>query len=191
MSSLDLLNTWFYKNSFFPSRKPISRTLDLLNNWFNNTSIFPSKNHSHIDWLIDSFTHLFCHWQRKNTTPIYTKIDNTILKKNIGTILSKLAEKLKLNLQNLHSVEIIHHKKQNFSKNRTFSVVNPCFFLELFSVKMRLEIMFNNVLDTKETFFGHKKCNPFKSQKSHFSKGVNPCFWSKNVVFFLSCFRSK
>ena len=24
-----------------------------------------------------------------------------------------------------------------------------------------------------------------KSQKSHFSKGVNPCFWSKNANFFV------
>ena len=43
--------------------------------------------------------------------------------------------------------------------------------------------MFNNVVERKETFFGYKKCNLSKSQKAHFSKGVNPCFWSKNVVF--------
>ena len=41
--------------------------------------------------------------------------------------------------------------------------------------------MFNYVIDGKETFFGPKKCNLSKSQKSHFSKGVNPCFRSKNV----------
>ena len=51
--------------------------------------------------------------------------------------------------------------------------------------------MFNNVLDRKETFFGHKKFSLSKSQKSHFSKGVNPCFWSKNVVFFLELFSVK
>ena len=65
------------------------------------------------------------------------------------------------------------------------------FFLELFSVKTRLEIMLNNVLDTNETFLGHKKFNLLKSQKSHFSNGVNPCFCSKNVFFFFICFRSK
>ena len=82
-------------------------------------------------------------------------------------------------------------QKSHFSKG-----VNPCFwsknvvfFLELFSVKIRLEIMFNNVLERKETFFGHKKSNLSKSQKSHFSKGVNPCFWSKNVIFSLFVFR--
>ena len=45
--------------------------------------------------------------------------------------------------------------------------------------------MFNNVLDRKQTFFGRENFNLSKSQKSHFSKGVNPCFWSKNLVFFL------
>ena len=70
-------------------------------------------------------------------------------------------------------------------------LVKKCgFFLELFSVKVRLEIMFNNVLERKETFFGHKKFNLLKSQKSHFSKGVNPRFWSKNV-FSLELFSVK
>ena len=71
-------------------------------------------------------------------------------------------------------------------------LVKKCnFFLYLFSLKIRLEIMFNNVLDRKETFFGHKNFTLSKSQKSHFSKGVNPCFWSKNVVFFLALFSVK
>ena len=69
--------------------------------------------------------------------------------------------------------------------------VKKCnFFLYLFSLKIRLEIMFNNV-DRKETFFGHKKFHLSKSQKSQFSKGVNSCFWSKNVIFFFFCFPSK
>ena len=50
------------------------------------------------------------------------------------------------------------------------------FLINLFSVKIRLEIMFNNVLDRKETFFGHKKFIFLKPQKSYFSRGVNPCF---------------
>ena len=49
--------------------------------------------------------------------------------------------------------------------------------------------MFNNVLDRKEPFFGHKKCSLSKTQKSHFFKGVNPCFWSENVIFSLFVFR--
>ena len=55
-------------------------------------------------------------------------------------------------------------------------VKNCNFFLYLFSLKIRLEIMFNNVLDRKENFFGRKNFNLSKPQKSHISKGVNPCF---------------
>ena len=71
-------------------------------------------------------------------------------------------------------------------------LVKKCiFFLELFSVKIRLGIMFNYVIDKKETFFGHKKFNLSKSQKSDFLEGVNPCFWSKNIFFFLELFSVK
>ena len=85
------------------------------------------------------------------------------------------------------------HKKFNLSKSQKshFSEgVNPCFsskyvfvFSWVVSVKIRLEIMFNNVPERKETFFGPKKFNLSKPKKSHFSKGVNPCFSSKNVFF--------
>ena len=68
-------------------------------------------------------------------------------------------------------------KKRIFPKGLTYALVKNCnFFLYLFSLKIRLEIMFNNVLDRKETFSGHKNFSLSKSQKSHFSKGVNPCF---------------
>ena len=79
---------------------------------------------------------------------------------------------------------LFQFQKSHFSKgaNACFWSKNVFFFLlELFSVKIRLEIMFNNTLDTKETFLSRKKFNLSKSQKSHFPKGVNPCFWSKNV----------
>ena len=51
--------------------------------------------------------------------------------------------------------------------------------------------MFNNVLDRKETFLVIKNCDLLKSQKPYFAKGVNPCFLSKNVIFFYICIRSK
>ena len=77
-------------------------------------------------------------------------------------------------------------KNRIFSKRSTHAFSQKIyFFLYLFLIKIRLEIMFNNVIDGKETFFGHKKFNLSKSQKLHFSKGVNPCFWSKNVFFSL------
>ena len=62
------------------------------------------------------------------------------------------------------------------------------FFLYLLPVKIRPEIMLNNVRGRKETLFGPKKFNLSKSQKS---PGVNPCFWSKNVFFFLELFSVK
>ena len=85
---------------------------------------------------------------------------------------------------------VLETKETFFGHKKSIFKVKVVFFLYLFSVKIRLEIMFN-VIDKKETFFGNKKFNLLKSQKSYFSNGVNPCFWSKNVVFFLSCFRSK
>ena len=79
-----------------------------------------------------------------------------------------------------------------FNNVRIFSKgLTHAFGLYLFFFKLRLEIMFNNVLDRKETFFGHKNFTLSKSQKSHFFKGVNPCFWSKTVIFFFICFPSK
>ena len=55
------------------------------------------------------------------------------------------------------------------TKNAIFS------FFFFFLVKSRLEIVFQNILDRKETFFGHKNYIPTTSQKSHiFGKGVNP-----------------
>ena len=78
----------------------------------------------------------------------------------------------------------ILEKKETFfyynNKNFWQSHKSHC----LFSTEIRLEIRFNNVLDRKETFFDYKK-NFSKSQKSHFSKGVNLCFWLKNANFFI------
>ena len=68
------------------------------------------------------------------------------------------------------------------SQNRIFPIilVQKCqIFLLLFLVKTRLEIMLNDYLDKKETFFDSGKVNFYKSQKSRSSKGVNPRFWSK------------
>ena len=46
-------------------------------------------------------------------------------------------------------------------------------FHYLFSLKIGLEIRFNNIMNRKETFFDYKNKNFSTSQKSHFSKGVN------------------
>ena len=39
------------------------------------------------------------------------------------------------------------------------------------------------MLERKNAFLGYKNNNFIKSKNWHFSKGVNPCFWSKNGHF--------
>ena len=56
-------------------------------------------------------------------------------------------------------------------------------------VEIRLEIMLNNFVEDKETFFGYSKTIFLKSQKSHFSKGVN--LLVKICNFFLYLFSVK
>ena len=54
-------------------------------------------------------------------------------------------------------------------RGKLMLLVKECnFFLYLFSLKITLQIMFNNVVDTKETFFGHKKIQSFKVPKIAF-----------------------
>ena len=45
--------------------------------------------------------------------------------------------------------------------------------------------MLSNFAEKKETFFDLKKQNILKCKKTHFFKGVNPCFWSKNAIFLI------
>ena len=40
-------------------------------------------------------------------------------------------------------------------------------------------------MQRKEKPFWPKKTEFFKVQKTHFFKGVNPCFWSKNAIFLI------
>ena len=69
-------------------------------------------------------------------------------------------------------------QKLIFLKGLTHAFGQKCnFFLYLFSVKIRLEIMFNNVLYRKEIFSSHKNLIFESPRKLNFSKGVNPCFW--------------
>ena len=71
-------------------------------------------------------------------------------------------------------------KNRIFPKGLTHAFVQTMyFFLELFLVKIRPEILLNSVRDRKETFFGHKKCNLSKSKKSIFPKGLTHAFGQK------------
>ena len=45
--------------------------------------------------------------------------------------------------------------------------------------------MLSDFSEKKETCLEHKKTEFFKLQKIRFSKGLNPCFWSKNANFSL------
>ena len=61
-------------------------------------------------------------------------------------------------------------------------------FQNLNLIKISLEIMLSDFAEKKETFFDLKKHNFFNKKKSktlHFSKGDNPCFWSKNANFLV------
>ena len=88
-------------------------------------------------------------------------------------------------LDNVNRETFLHCKKDKFSvcqKSHISKGVDPRFwstmqfFLQLFSFKTRLEVMFNDILDNinKETFLHCKKDNFSECQTSHFSKGVNP-----------------
>ena len=46
------------------------------------------------------------------------------------------------------------------------------------------ENVFYDILKRKNPFLGYEKKKFKKSKYWHFSKGVNPCFWSKNDHFF-------
>ena len=43
--------------------------------------------------------------------------------------------------------------------------------------------VFFDILERKFAFLGYKNKKCKKSKNGHFSKGVNPCFWSKNRHF--------
>ena len=85
------------------------------------------------------------------------------------------------------------YKKKNFKvlkiaffQRETHAFGQKCQFFHFwgFSLKIRLEIRFKNVPDRKETVFEYIKKIYKVPKKSHFSKRVNPCFWSKNAKFF-------
>ena len=79
------------------------------------------------------------------------------------------------------------NKKFKKSKNSHFSKgVNPWFrsknghFSKLFFLGyIGEENVFHNILKQKKTFLGYKNKKFKKSKNWHFSKGVNPWFWSK------------
>ena len=56
-------------------------------------------------------------------------------------------------------------------------------FRTFFLGNIRQENVFYDILERKNPFLGYKNKKFKKSKNWHFSKGVNPCFWSKNGHF--------
>ena len=57
------------------------------------------------------------------------------------------------------------------------------FFILFFLGNIGQENVFYDILKRKNAFLGYKNKKFKKSKNYHFSKGVNPWFWSKNGVF--------
>ena len=58
------------------------------------------------------------------------------------------------------------------------------FFQLFFLGNIGQENVFYDILDRKNAFLGYKNKKFKKSKNWHFSKGVNPWFWSKKWPFF-------
>ena len=89
------------------------------------------------------------------------------------------------------------NKKIKRSKNWHFSKrVNPWFWSKnghfsnfFFLRNLDQENVFYDILEQKNAFLGYKNKKSKKSKNWHFSKGVNPWFWSKNGHFSNFFFR--
>ena len=57
------------------------------------------------------------------------------------------------------------------------------FFQAFFLGNIDQENVFYDILERKNAFLGYKNKKLKKSKNWHFSKGVNPWFWSKNGHF--------
>ena len=67
--------------------------------------------------------------------------------------------------------------------NPWFWPKNGHFFNFLFLPNSGQENVFYDILERKNTFIGYKNKKFKESKNSHFFKGVNPWFWSKNGHF--------
>ena len=57
------------------------------------------------------------------------------------------------------------------------------FFQLFFLGNIGQENVFYDILERKNTFLGYKNMKSKKSKNWHFSKGINPWFWTKNGDF--------
>ena len=85
------------------------------------------------------------------------------------------------------------YKIKNFKKTKNWDFskgVNPWFWSKsgdfsnfFFLGNIGQENVFYDILERKNAFLGYKNKKFKKSKNSHFCKGVNPGFWSKNGRF--------
>ena len=102
-------------------------------------------------------------------------------KKRLNEILERKNTCLGYNNKKLKKSEVWHFSKE----------VNPlCLFKNghfskffFFSGNIGQENVFYDIWEKKNTFLGDKNKKFNKSKNGHFSKGVNPLFWSKNGHF--------
>ena len=82
-------------------------------------------------------------------------------------------------------------KIRHFSKgvNQWFWSKNGHYFQRLFLGNIEKENFFYDIVEQKKAFLGYKNKKFKKSKNCHFSKGVNPWFWSKNGHFSNFFFR--
>ena len=90
-------------------------------------------------------------------------------------------------------------KKQKFKKSKKWHFskgVNPWLWSKnghfsnfFFLGNIDQENAFYDILERKNAFLGYKNNNFKKSKNWHFSKGGNPCFWSKIGHFWNLFFR--
>ena len=86
------------------------------------------------------------------------------------------------------------YKNKKFKKSKNwhfFKGVNPWFWSKngpfsnfFFLGNIGQENVFYDILERKNPFLGYKNKKFKKSKNWHFSKGVNPWFWSKNGHFY-------
>ena len=95
------------------------------------------------------------------------------------------------------------YKKKKFKKSKYWLFpkgVNPWIWSKngpfsnfLFFPNIGQENVFYDILERKIAFLGYQNEKFKKSQNWHFSKGVNPWFWSKNgnfsILFFFRQYR--
>ena len=74
-------------------------------------------------------------------------------------------------------------RKEAFQDDENVKVQKMDIFPTFFLGNIAKENVFYDILEQKKAFLGYKNKKFKKSKNWHFSKGVNPWFWSKNSHF--------